>query len=671
MTDDVTTSSADAAVLGGSVEAGEIARLATLYRLNLRDSPPSEAFDRITRLAAQVLGVPIVLVSLVDATRQWFVSRFGLEALHTPREVSFCAHAVQARAVLRVPDATRDTRFCANPLVTGPPHIRAYLGIPLTTQGGHVLGTLCAIDRRPREFDEQTVATLSDFAQIIEEAIHARELAAQNESALRWATEQQALFRDTFEQAAVGITHTSLTGELIRINRRACEMLGYTADELKHRSFLDVTHPQDVAPHIEQFQQLARGQIEQFQIEKRYRRGDGTMFWAHLSAALKRSPSAHPDYIIAVIEDISARKQAESDLLIARDDLQTQVLQQTRHIQLSNQILQAQVKQLLESGRAVRAVEQRLSAITNNIPAMIGYWNRNLVCEFANEAYREWFGHAPERIVGMSMRELLGAAHFNAIELYLRLALRGHAQRFERSMKRAGGEIAFLDVRYLPDVEEGGAVRGFYVLVTDMTESRLVRMELEAANAKLSVDSATDYLTGLVNRRTFSEYSETAARWFQESGEVYGLILLDLDHFKQINDVHGHAIGDEVLRHVGRVLSGQLRDHRDVAARLGGEEFGLLCFGQPDEDALRQIAERVRAQINNEKIASEQQDIRFSASFGLALAQPAEDGWKAIYSRADAALYEAKATGRDRVMFQATSPTCVTGRFRSLRGMES
>jgi GAF domain-containing protein len=146
-------------------------RLEALRRLGILDTPPSESFDRLTRIAADVLQVPIVLVSLVDEHRQWFKSRFGLGAAETPREVSFCGHAVFLRAPLVVPDARTDPRFDDNPLVTGEPHVGAYLGIPIHTRDGQPIGTLCAIDHRPRQFSNQDILFLSRMARAVEHLV--------------------------------------------------------------------------------------------------------------------------------------------------------------------------------------------------------------------------------------------------------------------------------------------------------------------------------------------------------------------------------------------------------------------------------------------------------------------------------------------------------------------
>jgi two-component system sensor histidine kinase/response regulator len=146
-------------------------RLASLRALGLLDTAAEERFDRITRLAQALFDVPITLISLVDADRQWFKSRQGLEADHTSRDVSFCAHAILGSEVMEVPDATRDERFQGNSLVEGPPDVRFYAGVPLNAPDGRKIGTLCLIDRKPRVLTETQRAVLKELGEFVDREI--------------------------------------------------------------------------------------------------------------------------------------------------------------------------------------------------------------------------------------------------------------------------------------------------------------------------------------------------------------------------------------------------------------------------------------------------------------------------------------------------------------------
>ena len=148
-------------------------RLAVLEHFDVLDTQPEERFDRITRLAARCFEVPIAIISLVGDARQWFLSSTGLDVDETPREISFCGHAIMNREVFVVLDAAQDPRFAGNPLVTGEPGIRFYAGAPLVTESGFRLGTLCLIDRVPHEaFGAPDRATLTDLAELVMEEMY-------------------------------------------------------------------------------------------------------------------------------------------------------------------------------------------------------------------------------------------------------------------------------------------------------------------------------------------------------------------------------------------------------------------------------------------------------------------------------------------------------------------
>jgi signal transduction histidine kinase/ActR/RegA family two-component response regulator len=168
------------------IPANDVARVAALRALGILDTPPEPNYDDLTRLAAQICQVPIALISLVDADRQWFKARVGLDPAETPRELSFCAHAIAEPQtdVFVVPDASADPRFAANALVTGAPHIRFYAGTPLVTHDGWALGTLCVIDRVPRQLTPDQLHALTTLRRHILDALELRRIIARQNTVI-------------------------------------------------------------------------------------------------------------------------------------------------------------------------------------------------------------------------------------------------------------------------------------------------------------------------------------------------------------------------------------------------------------------------------------------------------------------------------------------------------
>lgn len=163
-------------MLVAPVPANEEDRLAALRELRVLSTAFEDRFDRITNLACRILNAPIALISLVDATRQWFKSAQGLEIRETPREISFCAHTILDDGPMIVPDTLLDPRFADNPLVTGKPFIRFYAGHPLRHPGGHKIGALVIIDRKPRQLSPDQIAALHDLAVWVENELSLRRL---------------------------------------------------------------------------------------------------------------------------------------------------------------------------------------------------------------------------------------------------------------------------------------------------------------------------------------------------------------------------------------------------------------------------------------------------------------------------------------------------------------
>jgi GAF domain-containing protein len=149
------------------IQNNDAARVAALQKYEILDSEPEKAFDDLALLASYVCKTPIALISLVDEDRQWFKSKVGLNESETPRDIAFCSVAIQQPDVLVVPDTLQDERFRNNPLVVSDPRIRFYAGAPLITEEGYALGTLCVVDRTPREFTAEQIEALKALSRLV------------------------------------------------------------------------------------------------------------------------------------------------------------------------------------------------------------------------------------------------------------------------------------------------------------------------------------------------------------------------------------------------------------------------------------------------------------------------------------------------------------------------
>ncbi|HEY9100127.1 MAG TPA: sensor domain-containing diguanylate cyclase [Thiobacillus sp.] len=163
------------------IPSNEQERIETLRSLNVLDTLPEERFDRLTRVAKRMFDVPIALVSLIDENRQWFKSCDGLEVNETPRDISFCGHAILGDEVFLIPNTQKDTRFADNPLVLEEPNIRFYAGCPISAPDGSKMGTLCIIDHQPRNLDGKDIDALRDLAAMVESELAAIQLATLDE----------------------------------------------------------------------------------------------------------------------------------------------------------------------------------------------------------------------------------------------------------------------------------------------------------------------------------------------------------------------------------------------------------------------------------------------------------------------------------------------------------
>jgi len=227
----------------------EAQRLDTLRGYRILDTKREDAFDDLTRIASQICGTPMALVSLVDDDRQWFKSAVGLDASETARELAFCAHAILQDKVFEVPDAHSDIRFHDNALVTGAPHLRFYAGAPLQTPDGHALGTLCVLDRTPRRLDEGQKAALEALARQAMAQMELRKALQDAERTSRYRSRLMAVMGHDLKQP-VNVINMCLTllepqlgdgedKETLAYARAAIDTLSGELDALAQASRLD------------------------------------------------------------------------------------------------------------------------------------------------------------------------------------------------------------------------------------------------------------------------------------------------------------------------------------------------------------------------------------------------------------------------------------------------
>ncbi len=292
-----------------AVPANEAERLDALARYEILDTPPEQAFDDLTMLASHILDVPIAVVSLVDAARQWFKSTVGIDVKQTPREHAFCAHAILGKDVLVVGDALRDERFHDNPLVTSYPGLRFYAGAPLLTEDGFALGTLCLADRRPRELTPQQLELLRALArQVVSRLEERRKVAALVRTMSERDQAQEELDR-FFDLSIEMMCVADFDYHFTRVNPAWTRTLGYASEELLQKPYLEFVHVEDRISTM-RIAASVQGGSELRSFENRYRCKDGSYKWLSWTAAASLAERR----IYATARDITDFKQAEEAL---------------------------------------------------------------------------------------------------------------------------------------------------------------------------------------------------------------------------------------------------------------------------------------------------------------------------------------------------------------------
>lgn len=307
----------------------EARRLAALRDLMVLDSPPEPLFDSITRMAAEVCGAPIALISLLDANRQWFKSNLGLPAVsETSRELAFCEHAIVSSELLEVADASQDPRFARNPMVAGAQHVRFYAGAPLHAPGGERVGTLCVIDRQVRQLSAQQRASLQSLSQLASQALVMRRDLLTRAFSVRHdyekaLSESEARYRTMVEGQGEMVSLSWPNGEIFYANPAYAKLSGLEGQSVVGRNLYDFVQPEDREMLRQRLDDLFRtGQScigEDRIVPANQEGGERWVSWIN---SLSHDPQGRP-YLHSVGRDISAQKAAAralraSEQLLAR-----------------------------------------------------------------------------------------------------------------------------------------------------------------------------------------------------------------------------------------------------------------------------------------------------------------------------------------------------------------
>ncbi|WP_306397868.1 diguanylate cyclase domain-containing protein [Telluria beijingensis] len=299
-----------------------------------------------------------------------------------------------------------------------------------------------------------------------------------------------------------------------------------------------------------------------------------------------------------------------------------------------------------ENAEGLRAAsEKRLRLITDNLPVLIAYLDREQRFRFGNATFERWFGVTPENLVGMSIAELMGEDASRQGAASLEGAFAGHATTCQMRLLIQGAPRVLEGV-YIPDLQPDGSVAGVYALKHDMTHVKEVEEQLTRL-------ARVDTLTGLANRRSFNETLQSVLARAARHGRAPALAYLDVDHFKRINDSHGHGVGDEVLREFGERLRACVRAS-DTPARLSGDEFVVILEEIDSREEAEGIAAKIVAAMRA-PFATGAGMLAVSASVGVALWRPGQDE-DGLLAAADGALYAAKEGGRDRYVVGGRDP---------------
>nr|WP_301289188.1 EAL domain-containing protein [Natronocella acetinitrilica] len=592
------------------------------------DSKPEEAYERYTRFAATLFDTPMALVTLLDERRQWFKSCLGVDLRETDRQIAFCDAAIRSQDALVVTDALEDPRFATNPLVTGAPHIRFYAGVPLVSRDGYALGTLCVLDTRPRhDIGEQQIQQLRELANAVLSQMELRRAVLELERAGAALRDRETLLARIYDSVETGIAIADGEGFIVEANAYLWRLL-----EWPRSAFIGQSVGQIFTAGVD----AVVGSDGEAEWECRIRNGRGSLIDVAVAMRTLRLSSGEQTQVIAV-SDLH-RQKAEERLVRMRADILQRIIAQDPLPEVLSDLCKMLEGQVAQARALVTRQEDG---------GLVGVAGPSLAGEGGDES-----------LIGVLLR--------GGVSLSADAAARGeilicedleieHRWPQSRQLLLARGIRSALVVPVpLADGSIAGTLGLFWTepgLPAPRTRliaeeyARLVGVALAHGKtvASLQFRAYHDSLTGLANRELFADRVKGAIARAHRSGGVVGVLMLDLDDFKLINDSLGHAMGDLLLLEVGQRLRDCVRES-DTVARLGGDEFALVIeTGSAPEVAL--VAGKILRKMAGPADLDGHR-LHISPSIGVAVhpddgADPAQ-----LLQAADTAMYEVKRSGK-------------------------
>lgn len=564
-------------MLEPSVPLDEASRLATLRGLNILDTPAEDRFDRFTRLAQHILGVPIALISLVDSNRQWFKSHLGLDASETPRNISFCGHTILGDQVFIIPDALLDSRFADNPLVIGAPHIRFYAGAPLTLGNGQRIGTLCAIDRQPRQLSSSQIAALQDLAQCVSEELECGQR-MKSAAELFLLQEKYAAIIATSDDAIISKT---LEGIITTWNPSAEKLFGYNAQEAIGQPMRMLIPPDRIEEEPQILKRIQGGErIEHFETLRI--RKDGSPIHVSVSVSPMKDTTSKIIGASSIVRDITERVQATQEKLA--DEIR---LREAQHI------------------------------------AKVGSWDLDFISGkliWSDEIYNLF--EIDKSQFGASYEAFLNAIHPDdkeAVNQAYTESLANHSPyEITHRLKMPDGRIKWVHEHCISDFDALGTPLRSRGTIQDFTELRLAESAAQesAMRTQSILDNVLDGIITINEQGSIETFNRAASHIFGYTAkEVIGhnvkLLMPEPYHSEHDGYLHNYiATGHKKIIGIGRQVMGRRKDGSTFPMDLAVSAMQLGDI-RMFTGVVRDVTERVKIErMKSEFISTVSHELR-------------------------------------------------------------